>query len=180
VSWNLKDIDGHIVDVQVQAIYIPECPFHLLSPQQLSQAPEMSKDNGAWVGGGGSAVKVFYQGHCIEFAFDSISQLPIANIKPGSTKFAAFAMHCHIGCTSDDASPHLLNAQLNSNLTAIQAKLLLAHNKLNHVTFDCIKGWAAQGKFSLNPALAQCRMNGLMCANCQFGAAHKSQTAPQL
>jgi hypothetical protein len=170
VSWKLKDIDGHIVDVNVQAIYVPACPFRLLSPQQLSRAPKMIKHNGAWVGGGSTA-KVFYQGHCIEFSFDQTSQLPIAKTKPGSMKFAAFAMRCH-GCTSN-ASPRLLNAKLNSNLTAIQAKLLLAHNKLNHVAFDRIKGWAAQGKFGLDPALARCRMNGLVCAACQFGAAHK-------
>jgi hypothetical protein len=30
VSWKLKDINGHIVYVQVQAIYIPACPFNLL------------------------------------------------------------------------------------------------------------------------------------------------------
>jgi hypothetical protein len=36
VSWTLKDIDGQLVDIQVQAIYVPACPFRLLSPQQLS------------------------------------------------------------------------------------------------------------------------------------------------
>jgi hypothetical protein len=73
----LKDIDGHIFDVQVQVIYIPACLFRLLSPQQLIQAPEMSQHNSAWIGGR-SAATVFYQGHCLEFAFDSTSQLPIA------------------------------------------------------------------------------------------------------
>jgi hypothetical protein len=170
VSWKLKDINSQIVDVNVQAIYVPACPFRLLFPQQLSRAPEMSKHNGAWVGRG-SAANFFYQGHCTKFPFDHTSQLPIAKTEPGSMKFAAFAMHCH-GCTSD-ASPRLLNAKLNSNLTAIQAKLLLAHKKLSHVAFDCIKSWAAQGKFGHDPALARCRMNGLVCADCQFGVAHK-------
>jgi hypothetical protein len=72
VSWKLKDIDGHIVNVQVQAICVLACPFHLLSCQQLSQAAEMSRHNGTWIGGG-SAAKVFYQGHCLNFAFDSRS-----------------------------------------------------------------------------------------------------------
>ena len=75
--------------------------------------------------------------------------------------------------TNDAAVPCMLNATLNSNLTAIQKKLLIAHKKLNRVAFDRIKGWAAQGKFGLDPSLARCRMTGLVCADCQFGAAHK-------
>ena len=104
----------------------------------------MSSHNGAWIGGG-SAAKVFYQGHCLQFAFDLTSQLLIAKTEPGSTTFAAFAMHCH-GCTDDAAVPCMLNATLNSNLTIIQKKLLLAHKKLNHVAFNRIKRWAAQGQ----------------------------------
>jgi hypothetical protein len=112
MSWKLKDINSHIVNLQVQAIYVPACPFCLLPPQQLSQAPEMSRHNSAWIGGG-SAAKVFYQGHCLEFAFELTSQLPIAKTEPGSNKFAAFTMNRH-GCSSKTVVPRLLNTTLNS------------------------------------------------------------------
>jgi hypothetical protein len=109
----------------------------------------MSQHNGSWIGGGFTA-NVFYQGYCINFTFDATSQLPITKTKPGTAKYAAFATQCH-DCPNDATTPHFLNAKLNSNLSAIQKKLLLAHKKCNHVAFDRIKGWAVQGKFGLGP-----------------------------
>ena len=74
VEWKFTDDQGEKVTVSLQCLYVPDASIRLLPPQQLALAEGAHPTNGSWFGGKSEA-KVFYQGHCISFPFDSETNL---------------------------------------------------------------------------------------------------------
>jgi hypothetical protein len=77
ICWRMPDNNGTCVTIEVNGLYVPQCPVNLLPPQQLVCAEGMYKTNCTIVGH--DHCRVYYQGHIINFPYDVCSNFPSAN-----------------------------------------------------------------------------------------------------
>jgi hypothetical protein len=157
IQWTMLDSNNKLCHLELEALYVPDSPVCLLPPQQLSSENDHAQ-NRAWIG---SACKVFYDNHVIEFSYDLSSNLPVKKLAPGCDKFVAF---CHE--VDQDAS-----FQLPQSLSKSQEKLLCLHYRYGHTSFDTIKQWARSGKYNIDKSI--CNADNPICKACMFGAACK-------
>ena len=162
VNWTFLNEFGHRTTIPLTCLYVPEATTRLLPPQQLSTRHGASNANGSWVGYGNDAL-VFYEGHCIKFPYHEGSNLPVAKLAPGISKFKAF--HVSTTTPSSTATPR------NDNLSSASRKLLRIHHRLGHKGFHELQKWAAEGTNNMPRELANCPIP--MCCACQYGAAKK-------
>jgi hypothetical protein len=87
IRWTLTDNDGTPVVIEVNGLYVPQCPVNLLPLQQLARANGMYKTNCTIVGH--DHCRVFFQRHVIDFPYDACSNLPICKQQCGSVKYVA-------------------------------------------------------------------------------------------
>jgi hypothetical protein len=147
VHWTFLNEFGHRATMQLTCLYVPDAPTRLLPPQQLSDHKSASQANGSWIGFGEHAL-VFYEGHCIRFPYHEASNLPIAKLAPGITKYQAF-----YGSANASSSPA---PQHNDNLSPASRKLLCLHHRLGHKGFHEIQQWAAEGINDIPRDVATC------------------------
>jgi len=166
-TWTFTNEFQECVKVPLMALYVPDSPCRLLPPQQLHK--QRCPTNGAWIGKGLHA-KVFYEGNCIAFQYDSNSNLPIARLAPGIDKFAMFC-----GITTANASegsePTSIRSLPPDNLSVTQRKLLRLHHRYGHQSMDTIQEWARTGFNNVPSDIAKCVKP--ICHGCQFGAAQR-------
>ena len=89
VAWTFLDQFGERTTVKLTCLYVPDATTRLPPPQQLSASNTASQANGSWIGFGNDAL-VFYEGKCIKFPYREGSNLPVAKLAPGISKFKAF------------------------------------------------------------------------------------------
>ena len=106
---------------------------------------------------------MFYQGHCLRFAYHEESNLPIMKLAPGITCYQAFQ-----SSVTDSSTPE---AQCINNLSPASCKLLLIHHRLDHKGFTELQKWATEGKNGILNDVASCLVP--MCRACQYGATKK-------
>jgi hypothetical protein len=144
----------------------------------------ISKANGSWIGFRNDAL-IFHEGKCIKFPYREGSNLPVAKLAPGISKFKAFQAVC--GPVTELSMP--TDTIRGDNLSAASRKLLRFHHCLGHKGFSKLQQWAATGSNHMPPEIATCPVP--VCRACQYGAAKKcpheksntgsvsgSQTAP--
>jgi hypothetical protein len=112
---------GHRTMITLTCLYVPNATTRLLPPQQLSARKGSSHANGSWVGYGNAAF-VFYEGHCIKFPYHDGTNLPIAKLAPGVSKYKAF----HGTVTP----PSCTAPSRQDNLSPASRKLLRIHHCL--------------------------------------------------
>jgi len=167
-TWTFTNEFQECVKVPLMALYVPDSPCRLLPPQQLHK--QRCPTNGAWIGKGSHA-KVFYEGNCIAFQYDSSSNLPIAWLAPGINKFAMF---CGIATAnaSEGSEPTSIRSLPTDNLSATQCKLVRLHHRYGHQSMDTIQEWACTG-FNNVPSDIVVKCEKPLCRGCQFGAARR-------
>jgi hypothetical protein len=126
---------GNQVPIRLTALHVPNAPACLLLPQQLQV--DLSSSNGAWIGNG-SCAKVFYNGSCIHYQYDATSNLPIAWLAPGMSKYLVFCGSVTNDAPSTDTvvSPQNLPTD---NLLSIQHKRLHLHHCYSHINMTTIQ-----------------------------------------
>jgi hypothetical protein len=87
IRWTLTANNGTPVIIEINGLYVSQCPVNLLPPQQLVRADGMYKTNCTIVGH--DHCRVFFQGHVIDFPYDACSNLPIRKQQCGSVKYVA-------------------------------------------------------------------------------------------
>ena len=117
VNWTFLNEFGHHTTIPLMCLYVPEATTCLLPPQ-LSTHYGTSYANGSWVGFGNDAL-IFHKGHCIQFPYHQGSNLPVAKLAPGISKFKAF--HGSTMMPSSTAPPR------TNNLSSASTKLLCIH-----------------------------------------------------
>jgi transposase InsO family protein len=151
--------------MQLTCLYVPDATTRLLPPQQLSASNTVSNANGSWLGFGKEAL-VFYEGRCIKFPYREGSNLPVAKLAPGISKFKAFHAVCSSVTSPSTPEPHRTD-----NLSQASRKLLRIHHRLGHKGFTELQKWAAAGSHNMPPEIATCPVP--VCRACQYGAAKK-------
>jgi hypothetical protein len=87
VLWTFLNKHHHRIQILLTCLYVPDATTHLLpAPQQLSEQNDASTTNGSWIGYGVSAL-VFHEGSCIKFPYHNASNLLVAMLAPGISKF---------------------------------------------------------------------------------------------
>jgi hypothetical protein len=166
VTWTFLDQFGERTTVQLTCLYVPDATNHLLPHQQLSVSNSASKANGSWIGFGNDAL-VFHEGKCIKFPYCEGSNLHVAKLAPGISKFKAFQAAC--GPVTEPSTP--TDTICGDNLSAASRKLLWIHHCLGHKGFSKLQQWAATGSNNMPPEIATCPVP--VCRACQYGAATK-------
>jgi hypothetical protein len=134
----------------------PACKAFLFVQQTSLRVPTISNPSKQ-----GSHSSQLFKKHCIRFPYNEASNLPIAKLAPGITKYQAF-----YGSANASSSP---TPQHNDNLSPASRKLLRLHHRLGHKGFHEIQQWAAEGINDIPRDVATCTIP--MCQACQYGAA---------
>jgi hypothetical protein len=165
LNWTIStDSDSHVVLEIQNALFVPQCPMNLLSPQQLAQQTQCPGD-------GFNALAhiglLHFAGHQRTVLLEPSSNLPIfhtVGLSPQALASTTTAM-------ADTRSISVFNAKLD-NLTEIQRQLLRVHYPLGHLGFNSIQAIARLG--FLPKQLASCPKP--LCSSCEFGKAHQKAT----
>lgn len=90
VKWTLlNEFNQHIDVILTWCLYVPDATMCLLPLQQLSMGNNTSNANGLWIAFSKQAF-VFYEGHCIAFPYHDDSNLSMAKLAPGISRFHTF------------------------------------------------------------------------------------------
>ena len=173
IRWKLTDVHGACVNIEVNGLYVPQCPVNLLPPQQLIRANGMHKTNCTIIGT--DHCRVFYQGHIIDFPYDERSNLPIRKQQCGSSKYVAALLALPKPIAPAKGAAALLKTspdlRLNTNLTGARKSLLDIHRQCGHVDMQLLQTWARHGQYDLPKAIGHCAIP--ICPDCQFGGARR-------
>jgi hypothetical protein len=187
ISWNMHDVHGSVVKVEVKGYHMPRADIWLLSPQvlistiggsslQTMTGVELKLDNGV----------TLFAPHC---PHSNLPLLPLANTNYIVRCFwsQAFGFNSSEFAAINDIKSSLLIAS-NTNLSQPQKEVLLWHQRLSHVSIPWIQSLMRNKKFlpCLNTdsnALHQgpfirtsscapgCNVSGLKCAACLYAKA---------
>jgi hypothetical protein len=169
IRWRLPDNNGTCVTIEVNSLYVPQCPVNLLPPQQLVQAKGMYKTNCTIVGH--DHCRVYYQGHIIDFPYDVCSNLPIRKQSCGSVKYIAAMLVDTTTKAPDKGAQALLQSPPDLWLNTNRKHLLEVHCQCGHADMQLIQAWFRQGLYGLPKAIGHCATP--VCSDCQFGVARR-------
>jgi hypothetical protein len=195
VSWTFQDRDNKPVTMKLTCLHVPDIPCRLLPPQQIAQQGNSTLPEGAWLGKN-SAAKVFFNGHVIDFPYDTSTNLPLKKLSPGCTKYCTFLTDFHSNLSADtqlahpQQPPSLKNASTvpskaptaplyatipsdyTDNLSVNQRTLLRLHHRFGHRSFQDIQAWSRAGRFNIPIEVSTCKIP--ICLACKFGDAKKN------
>jgi hypothetical protein len=161
LNWTIATDSGTNVTLQIRnALYVPSCPMHLLSPQQLVRQTKCSGDGFNALAHIGC---LRFAGHYRTVLIEPSSNLPILHTVGLSPQALAST-----SCVPTNISVLAFNAKID-NLTEIQRQLIRVHHRLGHLGFDSIQRLARLGL--LPQQLATCPKP--LCSSCQLGKAHR-------
>jgi hypothetical protein len=144
ICWHLPNNNGTCVTIEVNSLYVAQCPVNLLPPQQLVRAEGMHKTNCTIVGQ--DHCRVYYQRHIINFPYDVCSNLPIRKQSCGSVKYAAAMLADTTTKAPNKGAQALLKSPLdlglNTSLTGARTHLLEVHLQCSHADVQLIQAWA--------------------------------------
>ncbi len=187
ISWNLEDIHGSIVKVEVNGYHMPHSDVRFLSPQvllstiggssiQTRNGVELYLDNG---------VNLFAP-HCLR---SNLPLLPLANTNHNvrCVWSQAFEFNSNEIAAINDIKSSLLTAS-NTNLSQAQKEVLLWHQRLSHASIPWIQSLMRHKQFlpcsnadgaslhkgpfiRINSRAPSCNIAGLKCAVCLYAKA---------
>jgi hypothetical protein len=96
VRWKIEDDEGKVHPFELQAIYKPDSPYRLLSPQQWSQTIKDNDNTGCLTQG--DKVILFSRDKNFKrtVLLDDKSNIAIVRTAPGYISYAQFAAECNL------------------------------------------------------------------------------------
>ena len=164
VRWAMDQNDGTTKVLEVQAAYVPDCSYQLLSPQLWRRSfPRESRPR---VEVEDEGILVTLDGKTFLVPYDPTNNLPTSTCYcPHQAKQSLQALNV---CVTDEA---------NQNLTVAQKHLLKLHYKHGHRDMAMIQRLVKTGALGQTPLLqsvARCTVP--KCASCQFAKARRRKT----
>ncbi len=164
VDWAFMSDAGTVIQLSVEAYYVPSASHRLLSPQSLFQ---QGSYQGTFVVDSGYGSLKFADGNSITRPLDSRTNLPLVHGFKGRDVVGRLK-ELNL-CVTDEA---------NQNLTASQKELLKWHYRLGHLNLTAIQNLlktGAMGYSRLVQSASKCEHP--KCASCEYGKARRKPTS---
>jgi hypothetical protein len=138
ISWNLQDVHGSVVKVEVKGYHMPHADIRLLSPQVLiSTIGGSSLKTRTWVQLYLDSGVTLFAPHCLH---SNLPLLPLANTNHNIRCFWSQAFGFN---SSEFAAINAIKSSLlivsNTNLSQPQKEVLLWHQRLSHASIPWIQ-----------------------------------------
>eukprot|EP00816_Leptocylindrus_hargravesii_P003943 CAMPEP_0196825070 /NCGR_PEP_ID=MMETSP1362-20130617/92843_1 /TAXON_ID=163516 /ORGANISM="Leptocylindrus danicus, Strain CCMP1856" /LENGTH=456 /DNA_ID=CAMNT_0042205443 /DNA_START=1757 /DNA_END=3127 /DNA_ORIENTATION=+ len=154
VKWKFRNEKGELVEVLVEAYYVPDIKFRLFSPQSYFQT---SGDNGEFKMNKNGTFFIM-KDECIKLTFNA-ANLPVANI-----------LITEDNGNEDNLDSLLCGSDENINLTRTQRHLLMWHHQIGHASFRLIR-WLGRKKYLTSGDVDQ--SSTILCDSCRLARAAK-------